>query len=85
MIDLAEIQADTRAHRIADAVAEDAIRCNGISIDTDVYRFEKDNISDFIFDCAMHLKYNGMAAVFTHDDFIEVVVGDFSMGSLSDE
>lgn len=77
MIDLAEIQADTRAHRIADAVAEEVIRCNGVSTDTDVYWLEKAELSDFIFDCAMHLKYKGAAAVFTYDDFFEVVLGEF--------
>lgn len=84
MIDLAEIQANTRAHRIADAVAEDAIRCNGIVVNTDCYLINAHE-NEFLFDCAHHLKYHGQAAVMPadKDGLMEVILGDFTMEGLA--
>jgi hypothetical protein len=80
----AEDLADERAHRIASAAAEEFVRCDGMPNGPDSYIIALPD-DDYGKDCIEHLKWHGNAAVLdTADDaYLEVIFGDFTLGSLS--
>jgi hypothetical protein len=83
--ELAEKQADDRAHRLATMAADEFIRCNGLSTNTpDEFVFHGTDLSDEHFqDCVAHLKWSGQCAVFEQDEETVVLLGDYSMESLA--
>ena len=78
---LLEAQAHIRAHRIASVAAEELIRCEFESTDTDTYRVHWSKDDEHMRDCIAHLCWHGLAASHETDDGYTVVIfGDFTIG-----
>lgn len=79
-------QADDRAHRIASIAAEELVRCEGQSTDTDCYRIPMCQADEHFRDCLKHLEWSGQAVSFETDDgYIHVTLGDFTLSSLGSD
>ena len=82
---LAEKQADDRAHRIATTAAEEFVRCNGLSTNAaDEFVFHGADLADEHFqDCIAHLEWAGQCVVFEGDEETIVQLGEFTLESLA--
>lgn len=78
-------RAEDRARRLATIAAEEFIRGNGLSTDTpDEFVFHGSDLGDEHFqDCIAHLKWLGQCVVFEQEEETVVILGDYTMSSLS--
>lgn len=85
MSQLLEKQADDRAYRLATMAAEDFIRCNGLPTNNaDEFVFHGADLADEYFqECVAHLKWVGECVTFDQEDETIVMLGDYTLSSLS--
>lgn len=81
-----EALADERAHRLASIAAEELVRCEGESTDTDCYRIPHCQADEHMLECITHLVYHGQAISHDTDEgYIVVTLGDFTLSSLGSD